>query len=320
MTTTTPRPPAPLLAAALLLLAQGCAAGHAGAAAQVTPARTMDQILAASPAADWRPLDPAQTVQLELATGRVVIELAPAFAPEHVANVRALARGGYFDGLAVVRVQDGFVAQWGDPLAGQPGARPLGGARPALAPEFVRPAAGLGFTPHKDGDLYAPEVGFVDGFPAARDGAAGQAWLAHCYGAVGVGRDDAPGSGSGAELYAVIGHAPRQLDRNVTVVGRVVAGMALLSALPRGVAPAGFYDRPEARTPVRSARLAADLPPAERTSWEALRTDSATFAALVEARRNRRDAWYVRPAGKIDLCNVPLPVREVRAVDAATPR
>jgi hypothetical protein len=142
MTNTTPRSPVPLLAAALLLLAQGCAAGHAGAAAQVTPARTMDQILAASPAADWRPLDPSLTVQLELATGRVVIELAPAFAPEHVANLRALARGGCFDGLAVVRVQDGSVAQWGDPLAGQPGARPLGGARPALAGPLLRRGGG----------------------------------------------------------------------------------------------------------------------------------------------------------------------------------
>ena len=137
---------------------------------------------------------------------------------------------------------------------------------------------------------------------------------------MGVGRDDAPGSGSGAELYAVIGHAPRQLDRNVTVVGRVVSGLSLLSALPRGAAPGGFYDRPEARTPLRTARLAADLPHAERARLEALRTDSATFAALVEARRNRRDAWYLRPAGKINLCNVPLPVREVKGGEAATPR
>jgi len=67
-------------------------------------------------------------------------------------------------------------------------------------------------------------------------------------------------------------------------------------------------------------RLAADLPAAQRVALQVLKTDSATFAALLEARRNRRDAWYVRPAGKIDLCNVPLPVREVRAVDAATPR
>src|SRR5690606_9568936 len=78
------------------------------------------------------------------------------------------------------------------------------------------------------------------GFPAARDPADGTAWLAHCYGTVGAGRDNDADSGSGTELYVVTGHAPRQLDRNITVVGRVVQGMELLSALPRGPAPAGL--------------------------------------------------------------------------------
>lgn len=277
------------------------------------PARTTAQILAESPAADWRPLRPEDTLQLELPGGRVVIELAPGFAPRHAANLRALAREAYFDGLAVVRAQDGFVVQWGDPDAGDPArARPVKAAARRLAPELTRPAEGLHFTPLPDGDVFAPEVGFVDGLPAARDPASGRAWLAHCYGMVGVGRDEAPDSGGGAELYVVIGHAPRQLDRNATVVGRVVAGMELLSVLPRGPAPMGFYDDPARRTPIRSVRVAADLPPAERTALEVLRTGSATFAALVEARRNRRDPWYLVPAGRIDLCSVPLPVRPAR--------
>jgi peptidylprolyl isomerase len=42
---------------------------------------------------------------------------------------------------------------------------------------------------------------------------------------------------------------------------------------------------------------------------EVLRTDTPTFAALVESRRNRSDAWYLYKVGKIDVCNVPLPVR-----------
>jgi peptidylprolyl isomerase len=152
-------------------------------------------------------------------------------------------------------------------------------------------------------------VGFSGGFPAARDPGAGQAWLAHCYGMVGAGRGNEADSGNGSELYVVTGHAPRQLDRNIALVGRVVQGMELLSVLPRGAGPMGFYEQPSQHVPIMSVRVAADLPEAERVPLEVLRTDTATFAALVEARRNRRDDWYKVPAGYIDLCNVPLPAR-----------
>lgn len=268
--------------------------------------RTMADVLAASTATDWRPLDPQNTLYLQLASGRVVIELAPAFAPEHVANLRTLARQGYFDGLAIVRSQDNFVVQWGDP----DGNRALGDARATLPPEFSVPLrADLPFTRLPDPDGYAPEVGFSQGFPAARDPVARQAWLAHCYGMVGAGRGNEPESGNGTELYVVTGHAPRQLDRNIALVGRVVQGMELLSVLPRGTGPLGFYEHPAQHVPILSVRLAADVPEAERLRLEVLRTDTATFAALVEARRNRRDDWYKVPAGHIDLCNVPLPAR-----------
>ena len=74
----------------------------------------------------------------------------------------------------------------------------------------------------------------------------------------------------------------------------------------------GFYKTAAERTPIRQVRLAADLPASERSELEALRTDSPTFAALVEARRNRQDDWYKVPAGRIDLCSVGLPVRPAR--------
>jgi peptidylprolyl isomerase len=50
---------------------------------------------------------------------------------------------------------------------------------------------------------------------------------------------------------------------------------------------------------------------AERARLEVIRTDTPTFAALVESRRNRRDDWYEVQAGYIDLCNVPIAVRPV---------
>jgi len=266
---------------------------------------TSADVLATSTAADWRPLDPQNTLYLELPAGRVVIELAPQFAPRHAANIQALAREGYYDGIAVVRSQDNYVVQWADP----DGKRPIKNAQRTLAAEFERTSRGVPFTPLVDPDTYAPEVGFSDGFPTARDPKFGRAWLVHCYGMVGAGRDNDVDSGGGIELYAVTGHAPRQLDRNVTLVGRVVQGMEMLSALPRGTGALGFYEKPEQRLPIRSVRVAADLPASQRTELEVLRTDTPTFTAYVEARRNRREEWFKVPAGHVDVCNVPIVAR-----------
>jgi peptidylprolyl isomerase len=114
-------------------------------------------------------------------------------------------------------------------------------------------------------------------------------------------------------MYVVIGHAPRHLDRNVALVGRVLKGVELLSGLPRGSAAMGFYAKTEATLPIKSIKVAADVPAAERTDLEVIRTDTATFAALVESRRNRPEDFFRVPAGHIDLCNVPIAVRERRA-------
>ncbi|MDQ3229210.1 MAG: peptidylprolyl isomerase, partial [Pseudomonadota bacterium] len=162
-----------------------------------------------------------------------------------------------------------------------------------------------------DADGWAREVGFASGFAAARDPQKDQAWLAHCYGAVGAGRDVAADSSNGTELYVVTGQSPRQLDRNITLVGRVVQGIDLLSVLPRGTGALGFYEKKEQRVAITSIRLASDVPKKERVALQALKTDSTSFADAVEARRNRRDDWYKVPAGHIDLCNVSLPVRKV---------
>ncbi|MCW0370645.1 peptidylprolyl isomerase [Xanthomonas sacchari] len=293
-----------------LALSLSTFAASAGAPPPAVPYRSPQQILDASKPSDWRTLDPANTLYLELDTGRVIIELAPAFAPQHVDNIRTLAHEHFWDGLSIYRAQDNFVVQFGDPDGEEPGkARSLGSAKTHLPAEFQRPAAGLAFEPLPDRDGWAPQVGFVDGFPVARDPKAGTAWLAHCYGTLGAGRNNDEDSSIGAELYVVTGQSPRQLDRNITVVGRVVKGMELLSVIPRGPDPMGFYEKPEQRTPIRAIRLASDVPENERTPLQLLRTDTRTFREVVEARRNRRDDFYKRPAGHIDLCNVPLPVR-----------
>lgn len=294
------------LPACLLLFSLALPAADKPEAAYRSPA----EIISAAPADAWRNPDPNNLLYLELATGRVIIELAPAFAPAHVGNIRALARGKFWDGTAIYRTQDNFVVQFGDVDGDDPAkARSLGSAKPHLPAEFHRDAKGLAFDALPDPDGWAPQAGFAGGFPAARNPQAATAWLAHCYGTVGAGRSNAEDSSTATELYVVIGQSPRQLDDNITVVGRVLLGMDQLSAIKRGPAPMGFYETAVERTPIRSIRLAADVPEAERTPLQVMRTDTQSFRDATEARRNRVDDFYHRPAGHIDLCNVVVPVR-----------
>ena len=269
----------------------------------------MSSVLEASTPADWRTPAQENLLYLELDSGRVVFEMAPQFAPGHIANIRRLVTAEYFDGLAIVRSQENYVAQWGDPNAGSDDARSPGNAAEMLDPEFFRSAENLPFTRVDSRDAYAAEVGFSAGFPVGRDGPDGRAWLTHCFGMLGVGRAESPRSGSGAEPYVVTGHAPRHLDRNVTLVGRVIHGVEHLTTLPRGTGPLGFYETSEEQAPIRSIRFGSNLPAAEQLRIELFRTDTEAFAALVEARRYRAEEWFVDPVDRVGICNVPLPSR-----------
>ena len=297
-------------ALAAVLLATACTpVREAWQPTPVPGAAEPSAVIAQSTAADWRPIAAENLLVIELADGGTVhIELAPDFAPVHVANVRAFARAGWWDQASVYRVQDNYVAQWGNNDAGP--APPAGiVARPPA--EYERPLAGLVVRPLGYPDSYAPMAGHADGWPIAWDPARNSAWLTHCYASVGVGRDLAPDTGSGGELYAVIGHAPRHLDRNIATIGRVVEGMAALTARPRGTGNLGFYDATsgERPIPIRRARIAADIPAAERPHFEVMRTDGAAFSAYVLGRANRGGTFFNVPAGGVDLCNVNVPTR-----------
>ena len=270
---------------------------------------TPSQVLAATTGADWRLPAADQTLLMELAGGRkVVIELATPFAPRHAQRIATLTRAHWYDGLAIVRVQDNYVTQWGD----ADGTHPLpDGITRMLAAEFSQPVMPTGVTFKKlpDRDAYAKRVGFASGWPVAMEQRNGPVWMTHCYGMVGAGRDAEADSGGAGELYAVIGHGPRHLDLNITLVGRVLLGMEHLAALPRGTEALGFYKTPAERTAIVSARMLDELPAEQRPAVEVLRTESAAYQAWLEARRNRKDDWYLHGAGHIDLCNALPPVR-----------
>lgn len=288
--------------ATMLLSLLGCSMAAAAAHAAESP----QDVLARSQPSDWHTIDPDNVLVMQLPAGRVVLELAPQFAPLHVANIRLLARQHYFDGLDILRVQDNYVVQWGDP----DDKRSLGGAAATLTPEFSRPLVrSAPFHVLVDGDVYAPQVGFIDSWPVARDPKHGQEWLTHCYGMLGTGRDNSPESGAGSELYVVIGHAPRHLDRNVTLVGRVIQGIELLSALPRGTGNLGFYEKPDQFVPISAVRVESDQAAEQRPSWQELRTNTPLFTDYVNALRSRKSSWFVEPTNRVELCNVKVPVR-----------
>jgi len=288
-----------LITAAAVLLA-----GAAPPAKLLTPGDIVNQ---SQPGA-WKAIPPEDLMVIELQNGgRVVVQLAPAFAPVHVGNIRALARGKYWDGATVYRVQDNYVAQWGLNESDKPWPA---GVTPKPPAEYSRTFNGLKVTALGSQDPYAPGAGFADGWPVAYSAKAGWADLVHCYGTVGVGRDLSPDTGTGGELYAVIGHGPRQLDRNIAIVGRVIEGIDRLSTLPRGTEALGFYKDKAQYVPIASIRIASDVPEASRPSYEVMDTTSATFAQYLKLRANRHDSFYDHPAGGVDLCNVQVPVRK----------
>jgi peptidylprolyl isomerase len=280
---------------ALALLAATAAVQAAPAAA---PAPT-DPL-----AGDWRPIADDDLLVLRLAGDRtVVIRLAGELAPLHVANIRKLVRAGWWNASSVYRVQENWVAQWGDATEKKP--LPVGVAV-AVPPEFeiarFAPAVRMARA-----DTHSAVAGITaDGWPVASDGQ-GKQWLTHCYGMVGVARDAEPTSGTGAELFTPIGQSARRLDRNYAVVGRIVQGMKWLSALPRSDAPLGVYATAAERTPILSAALASDLPAGQRPRFQYRAADNPRFEAMVRRRENPPPPTV--GGGGADVCEVPLEVR-----------
>lgn len=310
----------------LLLAAAAASLAIPVQAQEATEVQSPGEIAAAAPAKDWVAIPTSDLLVMDLAPDakgkarRVVIQLMPApFSQGWIGNIRKLAAAHWWGGTSVNRVQDNYVAQWGDATEKKPlpeGLVTVPESEYSVPPHILvaheTRSPALAPSPHRPrGDAYAEFTGFVAGWPVAYDHQS--EWPIHCYGMVGVGRNMSPDTGSGAELYAVIGHAPRHLDRNIALVGRVISGIEYLSSLPRGTGPLGFYEDEAERVGIRSIRLASDLPAADQPRFEYLSTDSDAFTNYADARANRRDPFFIRPAGGADICNIPVPIRPIAA-------
>lgn len=257
----------------------------------------------------WREVDTENLVYMELPSGTVLIELNPVFAPRTVEQFRDLVRNRFYDGLGFYRVIDGFVAQGGD-------GSDLGelSDKPTIEAEFERKwDEEMLWQYAQEPGLFAPQTGFVDGFAAGRDPEEKKIWLTHCPGVVAMARNNDKDS-SRSDFYFVIGQAPRYLDRNMNIFGRVIDGMEFVQQIARGPKDNNGIFRDETKiTRMRSMRLAADISEDERMTAYVVDTNSVGFLDSLEARRERKQAFFHhKPPEVLDVCQVPLGVRVTR--------
>lgn len=184
----------------------------------------------------WYKVPSEDTVTFTTVYGDVVIALNPSLAPKHVERFKALIKSGFYDKQYFYRVVDGFVAQ-----AGSNDTHDKERIAPALltdiTAEFTRPLL-QDASVVETRDIFAPKTGFLDGFAVGIDEERNEMWGLHCPGTVAFARNNEKDTAS-TEFYIVIGQAPRHLDRNMSVIGRVVSGMSALQKLPRGDAQYG---------------------------------------------------------------------------------
>jgi peptidylprolyl isomerase len=251
----------------------------------------------------WRETNPENTVFMQLQEGMVVIELNPRFAPKTVEQFKRLIQSRFYDGLGFYRVIDGFVAQGGD-------GSDLGELSevPLIDGEFeIDWFEELPFVGVQKPDLFAAETGFIDGFAVARDEKSEKLWLTHCPGVVAMARDEDADS-SRTDFYIVIGQAPRYLDRNLTVFGRVIQGMDVVQRIKRGPdSNAGVFQDETASTRIRSMKLSSEISEDDGQKAFVMDTSSKGFEDMFEDRRKRKQKFFKhKPPKVLDVCQIPL--------------
>ena len=251
----------------------------------------------------WRELNPENTVFVEMPAGLVIIELNPAFAPETVKQFKQLAGDRFYDGLSFYRVIDGFVAQGGD-------GSDLGELSnvPLVDAEFeIDWNEEFSYMHVQSPDMFAPETGFIDGFAVARDPSRNKVWLTHCPGIVAMARNDDVDS-SRTDFYIVIGQAPRYLDRNMNVFGRVVYGMDVVQQIKRGPAQDNGIIQDEAKSSrISKLQLLSEIPEKDRLKVYVMDTGNKAFKKLLKGRLNRKQKFFHnKPPKVLDVCQVPI--------------
>jgi len=256
----------------------------------------------------WRKLDENNAVLMTLPQGKVVIELAPQFSPNHVKHFKKLLEDKHYHNTSFYRVIDGFVAQAGPEN---------GSFKDKSAPNIKMESEwdidkSWNFTKIQSPDLFAEETGFKDGFAIAQNPSEKKAWLVHCPGTIAMARGNTPNSGS-SHFYIPNGQAPRYLDRIMTIFGRVLYGMEHVQSIRRTSVIEGDSPVPQSEyTKILSMELMANVAKENKILLEIEDTSSAQFSEKIDRRKARPSAFfYKKPPPVLDICQTPVKVRKI---------
>ncbi|HEV7383797.1 MAG TPA: peptidylprolyl isomerase [Phenylobacterium sp.] len=286
---------------ALLAACAAAVAVSASAAPQKPPAAP---IAAAKPAgasapgpADWRSPDPNDVLVIDTNKGRIIVEMVPEVAPQHVARMRELAHENFFDGQRFFRVIEDFMDQTGDPQNSGQG----GSSKPNVPAEFLfRRGADMPFT--MAADQTVAEIGFLKSLPITSQSMAMapltadqkvRAWVLYCQGVAGMARDSNEDSAN-SQFFLMRAPFP-SLERKYTAWGRVISGQDVVKAIKVGEPVPDPQDRME------RVRLLADLPEASRPKVRVIDPKGPWFKAEIERARAAKGADF-------SACNVDIPV------------
>jgi len=252
---------------------------------------------------EWRTVAPENLWVIDTSKGRVLVELEPRVAPNHVERIRTLTERGFYDGLKFHRVIPDFMAQTGDPQGTGQGGSDL----PDLAGEFsFRRGRDAGFVPVDNaGQGYR---GFVGAVPVGTQPDAQMfintdmkvsATPLFCPGSAGMARAGSPDSAN-SQFFLMSGQNDA-LNGGYTVFGRIVSGLDVVKNLKPG-SEAGDGAVAEGADTMTRVRMASSLPQEERPAVRVAVAGSAPFMAAVEAARTAK-------GGSFNICDVEVPVQ-----------
>ena len=279
-------------------LAGLCLTAITGPALAATPSA---QAKFAKPSAqDWRTPAPDTVMVIDTNRGRVLVELIPEVAPNHVARLQELTRAGVYDGRTFFRVIDRFMAQTGDPTNTGEG----GSDKPNLKAEFTfRRGAETPFVA-----MAAPaglEVGYLKSLPVVSQAWAWSdmtadkkvsAWGTYCPGVIGMARDD--DNNSANSQFFLMRQPYPSLDKRYTAFGRVISGLDAVRAIKTGEPVPAPQDQ------MQKVRLLSDIPENARPKVRVIDPKGPWFAAETKRLRALKGADF-------SVCDIDLPV-EVR--------
>ncbi|HEY8002620.1 MAG TPA: peptidylprolyl isomerase [Phenylobacterium sp.] len=273
------------------------AASAAAAPKKPPPVAAKPAAPAAPGPADWRSPDPNDVLVIDTNKGRILVEMVPEAAPQHVAQIRALAHENFYDGLRFFRVIENFMDQTGDPQNNGQG----GSSKPNLPAEFTfRRGPETPFVLADDESV--AEIGFIKSLPVMSQSMAlgaltkdqkVNAWGLYCPGVAGMARDDNPDTGN-SQFFLMRGPFP-SLERKYTAWGRVILGEDVVRAIKTGEPVADPQDRME------RVRVLADLPEKDRPKIRVIDPKGPWFKAEIAKVKAAKGTGF-------SACDVDIPV------------